>query len=61
MYKGRYSGIVLFFDITKEKKIERLYHLSREVNEAITLSKNEEEMFNKICTALVNKVGLKFV
>lgn len=61
LYKGRYSGIVLFFDITKEKKIERLYHLSREVNEAITLSKNEEEMFNKICTALVNKVGLKFV
>ncbi|WP_297889254.1 PAS domain S-box protein, partial [Sulfurihydrogenibium sp.] len=61
LYKGRYSGFLLFFDITKQKRFERLYHLLREVNQAITLSSLEEELFDRICKALVEKAGLKFV
>lgn len=61
LYKGKYSGFLIFFDITKQKKYERLYHLLREVNQAITLSLTEEDMFEKVSKALVEKIGLKFV
>ncbi|WP_051524412.1 EAL domain-containing protein [Sulfurihydrogenibium subterraneum] len=61
LFNGKYSGFLIFFDITKQKKYERLYHLLREVNQAITLSITEEEMFEKVSKALVEKVGLKFV
>ncbi|WP_068550684.1 EAL domain-containing protein [Thermosulfidibacter takaii] len=61
LFKGRYSAFILFFDITKHKRFERLYLLLREINQAITLSTLEEELFQRICKALVEKVGLKFV
>jgi PAS domain S-box-containing protein/diguanylate cyclase (GGDEF)-like protein len=61
LYKGKYSGFLLFFDISKQKRYERLYHLLREVNQAITFAILEEELFEKISKALVEKIGLKFV
>lgn len=61
LYKGKNSGFFIFFDITKHAKIERLYHLLREVDTAITKSTLEEEMFERVCKALVEKTGLRFV
>lgn len=61
LYQGRYSGFVVIVDETRRKRLERLYRLIREVNQAITKSTLEEELFESICTALIDKMGLRFV
>jgi len=61
LFKGKHSGFFTFIDITKHKKLERLYGLLREINNAITHSFIEEELFTKVCYALIKKVGLTFI
>ncbi|MEJ5173548.1 MAG: EAL domain-containing protein, partial [Hydrogenothermaceae bacterium] len=46
---------------TKRKKLENINNLLKEVNDAIIHSTFEEELFEKIADALVNKIGLKLV
>ncbi|RLJ70878.1 PAS domain S-box-containing protein/diguanylate cyclase (GGDEF)-like protein [Hydrogenivirga caldilitoris] len=61
LYEGKYAGFVVVIDITKRKRLEGLYKLIREVNQAITQSLLEEELFERICRALTEKMGLRFV
>jgi len=61
LYQGRYSGFAVVVDETRRKRLEKLYELIREVNQAITQSVLEEELFERICKALIDKMGLRFV
>lgn len=61
LYHGEYHKIALLVDITKRKRLERLYSLLRSVNKIITESLLEEELFDRICKALVKDMGLRFV
>lgn len=61
IYQGRPSGFVVFIDITKHKRTERLLAILREVNQLITGSLFEEEIFERMCKNLVEKMGLKLV
>lgn len=61
LYGGDYAGVVFFVDISKKKRLERLYKILREVNQLITKVIFEEELFSEICHKLVEVLGLKFV
>ncbi len=61
VFKGKPSGCTVFFDITKQKRLENMYMMLKEVNQAITLSTFEEELFSRIGEALVDKFKFKLV
>ena len=61
LYQGKYAGFVVFIDISKKKRLEKLYALLRDINQTITATLFEEEMFEKVCQSLVEKMGLRFV
>lgn len=61
LYEGQYAGFVIFVDITKRKRLEKLYKLLREINQTITGVFHEGEIFEKICHNLVKNLDLKFV
>lgn len=61
LYLGEYAGISFFIDNTKKVRIENLYNLLKEINDAITKSSIEEEFFEKVVNALINKIGLSLV
>ena len=60
-FKGRYSGLVIFVDITKQKRFETMYSLLREVNKVITSSLSEEEILRDIAKTLADRFDLKLV
>jgi len=61
LYQEKPAGFVVFIDFTKQKRLENIVLMLREVNQTITSSLTEEEVFEKICRALVEKIGLQFV
>jgi len=61
LYEGQYAGFVIFVDITKRKRLEKLYKLLREINQTITGVFHEGELFERICENLVKNLDLKFV
>ncbi|MCS7171647.1 MAG: EAL domain-containing protein, partial [Aquificaceae bacterium] len=61
LYEGRYSGVVFFVDVTKRKRLERLYRLLQEVNQIITQSNLEEELFQNMCDALTRSLVVDFL
>ncbi|HAA84148.1 MAG TPA: hypothetical protein DCE01_05135, partial [Thermodesulfobacterium commune] len=60
-YQGKPAGFVVLIDITRQKRLESIVLMLREVNQTITSSLTEEEVFEKICKNLVEKIGLRFV
>lgn len=61
LYQGEYHRTVLLIDITKRKRLEKLYSLLKSVNRIITGATLEEELFEKICRALTMEMGIRFV
>ncbi len=61
LYKGRYAGFVLVFDITKKKLLEKLYTFLKELNRVITLTQTEEELFKESCEILRRNLDMKGV
>ncbi len=61
LYRGEYAGLGIFIDITHQKKLQRLYSLVREINQITISSTLEEEVYEKLCKALVEKFKLRFV
>lgn len=60
-YQGKPAGFVIFIDFTKQKRLENIVSILREVNQTITSSLTEDEVFEKICKKLVENIGLRFV
>ncbi|MCS6957094.1 MAG: EAL domain-containing protein [Aquificaceae bacterium] len=61
LYEGNYAGALFLVDITKRKRLERFYRLLKEVNRTVTQVVLEEELLERICKGLVDKMGIKFV
>ncbi|MDI6714382.1 MAG: EAL domain-containing protein [Thermodesulfovibrio sp.] len=61
LFKGRYSGCVIFYDITQQKHAESVKEILKEINKIITMSLTEEEIYSGICKALVENLKFKFV
>lgn len=61
LYMGEYAEISFFVDNTKSIRLENLYNLVWYINEAITKSTLEEEFFEKVVKALVEKIDLELV
>lgn len=61
LFRGLYSGFIVFYDITSKKLSEKFQEILIQLNKIITQSLTEEEIYNGICKSLIEKLGLKFV
>lgn len=59
LFRGVYSGFIVFYDTTSSKYSENIKEILKEINKIITKSMTEEEIYKGICDALVQKLGLK--
>ena len=60
MFNNQYSGLVVFTDITREIRYEKLYKALRNINQAITSVLTEEELYQTVCDTLVKELDIKF-
>jgi len=61
IYQGRYCGLIIGVDISRERKFERFLNILREVNELIIRIDNERELFERICKNLADSFELNLV
>jgi len=61
LFRGSYSGFVLFYDISHQKRAENIKEILKHINRIITTSLTEEEIYSETCRILVEKLGFKFV
>lgn len=59
LFRGLYSGFLVFYDITSKKYAEKFKEILMEINKIITQSLTEEEIYSRICKTLVEKLNLK--
>jgi len=59
LYHGRFSGLVIFVNVTEEKKLERLYRVLKDVNQILISCRCKHEVFKKILPVLVEELELK--
>lgn len=60
LFEGDFASLMIVIDVTKEVKFQRMYKVLREVNQAITTVLTEEELFQKVCEALIKDLNIKF-
>ncbi|MCS7214773.1 MAG: EAL domain-containing protein [Thermodesulfovibrio sp.] len=60
LFRGVYSGFIVFYDITAKKYEEKFKEILMEINKIITQALTEEEIYSRICKSLVEKLNLKF-
>lgn len=60
LFEGDFASLMIVIDVTKEVKFQRMYKVLRNVNQAITTVLTEEELFEKVCEALINDLNIKF-
>lgn len=58
-FKGIYSGLIVFYDITSKKHAENLREILKQSNKIIIESFTEEDIYHNICKALVENLGFK--
>ncbi|NPA41683.1 MAG: EAL domain-containing protein [Aquificae bacterium] len=60
-WKGKPAGFVIFIDITKQKRYERMFQILKDINQLIITVYDEDELLKEICRLLVEKAGFKMV
>ncbi|MCX8031496.1 MAG: EAL domain-containing protein [Thermodesulfovibrionales bacterium] len=60
LYKGKYTGLMVFYDITSKKFSENTKTIIGQVNKIVTQSLTEEEIYDGICSSLIENLGLRF-
>ncbi len=55
LFKGLYSGFLVFYDITERKYNEKAREILMEINNIITQSLTEEDIYVRVCKSLVEK------
>lgn len=60
LFKGFYCGLVVFYDITNRKLEEKSKQILIQINQIITSSLTEEEIYSRICQCLVEIFKFKF-
>ncbi|WP_456323537.1 EAL domain-containing protein [Hydrogenimonas sp.] len=59
-YQESTAKFIFFVDITNEVRLQRLYHVLREINQAIITVLDEETLYKTIISALLKELGIKF-
>ncbi len=60
LFKGLYSGFLVFYDITDRKNNEKAKEILKEVNDIIIHSLTEEDIYNRVCQSLIEKFNFAF-
>ncbi len=60
-YEDKYCGLVIIIDITKRKRLERVYEILRVTNKIFSEVASEEEFFKRLCEVLVKVLELKMI
>ena len=58
-WNNRPAGFVIFFDITKRVKYERLFRALKRVNELMVSALDERDLLRRVCEVLVNEAGFR--
>ncbi len=61
LFRGLPSGILLFYEITREKKEQEFKKLLQLINKIITTALTEEEIYGSICKDIAEKLNFKCV
>ncbi|MGC8483157.1 MAG: ATP-binding protein [Thermodesulfobium sp.] len=57
IYNGKFSGLVIVLDRSKEESYKKLFFALSQINQLIVKVDNEDELFSKIVKILVTEVG----
>ncbi|WP_457600113.1 EAL domain-containing protein [Hydrogenivirga sp.] len=60
-WRGEPAGLVIFFEITKQKKFERLFRVLKDINQLIISAYDDEELLSEVCALLVDRAGFRMV
>lgn len=58
-WEGKPAGFVLFFDVTKRKKYERLFGILKDLNEIMISTIERDVLYERICQILVEKASFR--
>jgi len=58
-WRGKPAGFVVFIDITKQKRYERMFHILKDINRLVVTMYNERELLERICELLTEKAGFR--
>ncbi len=58
-WEGEPAGFVIFFDVTKRKKYERLFSILKDINQLMISTIEKEDLLRKLCQILIDKAGLR--
>ena len=58
-WEGKPAGFVIFFDVTKRKKYERLFSILKDINQLMISTVEKEDLLRKLCQILIDKAGLR--
>ena len=58
-WEGKPAGFVIFFDVTKRKKYERLFSILRDVNQLMISTVEKEDLLENLCRILIDKAGFR--
>ncbi len=61
IWEGKPAGLVIFVDITKRKRYEKLFNALREINSFVIKASDEKQLLKDICRLLHDKVGFRMV
>ncbi|GAB6184151.1 sensor domain-containing phosphodiesterase [Thermodesulfovibrio hydrogeniphilus] len=59
LFRGLPSGLILFYDITKQKREQGFRELLQLINKVITTALTEEEIYDRVCKDIVEKLKFK--
>jgi len=58
-WEGKPAGFVIFFDVTKRKKYERLFSILKDINQLMISTIEKEDLLRKLCQILIDKAGFR--
>ena len=58
-WEGKPAGFVIFFDVTKRKKYERLFSILKDINQLMISTVEKEDLLRKLCEVLIDRAGLR--
>ncbi len=58
-WKGKPAGFVVFIDITKQKRYQRMFHILKDINHLMVTLYDERELLESICDLLIRRAGFR--
>ena len=61
LWSGEPAGFVIFIDITKKRKYERMFNLLKELSRLVTSAIDEADLLREVARLLVERAGFRMV